>query len=189
MITPKEYANLTALIDSSQLIDTISKEYKLSKEIIVEYEDVLNWKLLSSNELLEWDIEFINKYKKKWDWSALIRNISIRWDNDPYILYCKKGCLWLEQYFKRSRYYYYNHKFDNTSDLKLEMCVWFWNFANKYTEHDSAYTCNIANAHESLSPYFPSITSIEASLDFYCNSEQFHIPVEFLYCFSNKDDF
>ena len=46
---------------------------------LLEFKDILNWQLLSTNENLPWSAEFIENFKDKWDWKKLSRNKSLPW--------------------------------------------------------------------------------------------------------------
>ena len=71
-------------------LDLISEYYPLAINFLLEFKDILNWQLLSTNENLPWSAEFIENFKDKWDWQVLSANESLPWSNtliDKYRFY------------------------------------------------------------------------------------------------------
>ncbi|MEO5569981.1 MAG: hypothetical protein ABIT08_17595 [Bacteroidia bacterium] len=61
----------------------------------IESGESIDWGILSSNLLLPWSIELIEKYQDKWDWRTLCRNEMIPWD-EKLIGYFKDKIVWGE---------------------------------------------------------------------------------------------
>lgn len=59
------------------LIDYISAFYPLSHETIKKYQYDLNWRALSMNSSIEWNVEFIKEYKDNLTWHLIALNPSI----------------------------------------------------------------------------------------------------------------
>jgi hypothetical protein len=57
-----------------------NKELQFQYLYEIENARSINWRILSSNSLLPWSAELIEKYIDKWHWSELSKNVSIRWD-------------------------------------------------------------------------------------------------------------
>jgi hypothetical protein len=58
-------------------IDYISAYYPLSHETIKKYQYDLNWRALSMNSSIEWNVEFIKEYKDNLTWHLIALNPSI----------------------------------------------------------------------------------------------------------------
>ena len=70
-------------------------------EFILDYEDLLNWELLSANPYLPWSEEFLYKHEDRWSWYQMSGNRNVPWtwdliekhedewnwkdDSDPYV--------------------------------------------------------------------------------------------------------
>lgn len=88
------------------LIELISKYYPLSAKLIEQYKDKLNWGAcnyhlfhgldhgigLSSNKVLPWTEELINKYKDHWDWDVLSVNEYLPWTENLIDSYDPHQC-------------------------------------------------------------------------------------------------
>ena len=48
-------------------------------EFVLKYEDKINWRFLSQNSIITWNIVKDNP-DKPWDWYALLFNPNITWD-------------------------------------------------------------------------------------------------------------
>ena len=48
-----------------------------SIDFIERYKERWDWRRLSENEALPWSIDFIERYEERWDWKSLSRNTSI----------------------------------------------------------------------------------------------------------------
>ena len=59
-------------------IDTISRVYPLDLNTLLEFKDVLNWKLLSDNENLEWYLGTENPFEKELNCSTILDYEHIR---------------------------------------------------------------------------------------------------------------
>lgn len=51
--------------------------YPFSKEEIGEFQDIINWKMLSNNTSMKWSYDLIKNYYDLWDWKALDDNGSV----------------------------------------------------------------------------------------------------------------
>ena len=78
-------------------LDLISENYPLDLNFLLEFKDILNWQLLSTNENLPWSAEFIENFKDKWDWKKLSRNKSLPWSIE-FIEYYKDKWDWKSLY-------------------------------------------------------------------------------------------
>lgn len=64
------------------LISNISSNEKINWDIefLNEYEFYFNWNELSTNNSLPWSYELIKTFENKWNWDNLSKNSSIHWD-------------------------------------------------------------------------------------------------------------
>ncbi|MEJ1241049.1 hypothetical protein WBG78_23075 [Chryseolinea sp. T2] len=67
--------------------------YPLDKSFIEKYEYELDWKSLSKNTAIEWDLEFLKRYETRFVWHELAGNESILWTEDK-IDHFKKRLDW-----------------------------------------------------------------------------------------------
>jgi len=68
---------------------------KLDKDFIAKYECELDWRSISKNKLIAWDLEFLEKYENCFIWHELAWNDSIIWDE-----------IKIERFKKRLKWYY-----------------------------------------------------------------------------------
>lgn len=54
--------------------------YQLDKEFIAKYEYELDWRSISKNKLIFWDLDFLEKYEDRFIWHELAWNEAILWD-------------------------------------------------------------------------------------------------------------
>jgi hypothetical protein len=69
--------------------------YPLDKDFIERYEFELDWKAISKNRELAWDLEFLEKYETRFIWHELAGNESILWDEEK-----------IDRFKKRLDWYY-----------------------------------------------------------------------------------
>ena len=55
----------------------LSRYYSLDEGVIDRFGDYLDWKCLSQNEALLWNIDLIDRNKEKWLWRVLSNNKSL----------------------------------------------------------------------------------------------------------------
>lgn len=55
-------------------VDLLSAEYGFSREMLVEYADVLNWELVSSNTNIKWDFDLLYTFYDRISWGKLSVN-------------------------------------------------------------------------------------------------------------------
>ncbi len=84
---------------SNPFISLISANYPFSEELIMKYQQILNWKRLSSNNKIKFSSTLIEKYSDKWDFNVLGANKSINWDIDLFDKYKDKFDWELEIFF------------------------------------------------------------------------------------------
>lgn len=62
-------------------IQDFSSYYPFQIDQLEDWEDILDWKAVSSNKQVRWSDEMIRRFQDKWDWSLLWLNTSIIcWD-------------------------------------------------------------------------------------------------------------
>jgi hypothetical protein len=60
-------------------IKTISKYHNFTYNELVEFEKKLDWKEISANTAIKWDLIILERFQSNFDWSTLSRNKSIGW--------------------------------------------------------------------------------------------------------------
>ena len=53
------------------LRETLLLEYPFEFQDIIDYENNLDFKILSKNHQIHWSIEILEHFKDKWDWGAI----------------------------------------------------------------------------------------------------------------------
>ncbi len=71
-------------------ISLISGFYPFSEELIMKYQHILDWYVLSSNDKIKFSPTLIEKYSDKWNFNVLGANKSIDWDIDLFDKYKDK---------------------------------------------------------------------------------------------------
>lgn len=66
---------------------------KMADEILNEYRGYFNWKLLSQNTNLEWNLELMKRFQYLWNWDELSSNKNLGWSNG-LIIYFKDFWNW-----------------------------------------------------------------------------------------------
>jgi hypothetical protein len=59
--------------------DLISLSYPLTEGLLERYKSFLNWRKISSNQVLQWTEPFIEKYINELDWCNLTENTKLPW--------------------------------------------------------------------------------------------------------------
>lgn len=79
------------------LLEVISNSYYIcffwTKDLLLKYEDLINWDNISSNENVDWNIDLIYFFRDKWHWGNLSRNRALPW-NDILIEKFKDKWVW-----------------------------------------------------------------------------------------------
>lgn len=115
-------------------IDLISKYYPLQEKTIRDYQDHLNWELLSGNENLNWTQEFIIEFEEKLKWNSLgIKyNKSFLWNERSILTLANKIGWSIVSSFRIP----FNEEF-------IEKHLDKWDWSDKHFEqHMSGLSCN-----------------------------------------------
>jgi len=76
-LTPKYFKDLPTAVRIKFIKDTFIETYPFTEENIADYENSMDFVVLSANQMVTWNSDIIEKYKDKWDWVAIQNNSTI----------------------------------------------------------------------------------------------------------------
>lgn len=71
---PKKFENYPIEYQQAYFKKILFLEYPFTIDDITDFEKNIDFKLLSDNHNINWDIEILEKFKDKWDWEVLQNN-------------------------------------------------------------------------------------------------------------------
>lgn len=90
MNKPKCFGDLPIEVKVKFIKDTFIETYPFTLENLEDYEKDIDFKILSSNQKMEWSAEIIERFIYKWDWFAIESNYVVCEDVNLGLLFPDK---------------------------------------------------------------------------------------------------
>ncbi len=74
----------------SSIYKQIIGNYKFSIDYIETHSELIDWKALSKNEVIPWDLNFISNHDNEWDWEELSKNKGIKHSDELHKKFLNK---------------------------------------------------------------------------------------------------